>query len=506
MTGHEQRESSEQSRVRTYGNWRRPLSAGLGPLTVAGTTTLLGGFSAAVVAAVFARALAVAAVIAAVTVAGVAVTSIRLSGRPIVVRGAGWVTHQRSRSRRHHLYAAGLVAPVGAGQHRLPGIAAQTELWDCVDAYDQPFALIHARATHDFSVAVRCSPTGAELVDAAVVDRQVAGFGEFLTRLGLEEDLVACAITVQTAPDPGIALADLLAAQRTVNPPGFADEVMDEIAATYPAAAAVVDTVVQLTWRGTSDGRRRTVVDMAADIGAALPEIIRGLAGTGAGTRSRAMTSAGVAAFVRRAYDPEQAPTIAELGDTAAAISWSDAGPTAHVNAWGSYTHDSGTSVVWSMTEPPRGTVLSNVLETLLVPHGRIAVKRVTLLYRPFDPKESADTIDHDVQSADFKVGQQNRVTARDRADLAAAQQSAEEEAAGAGLVGFGMLVSATVTDPALLARARQTVERRLAGPARIELRPCYGFQAAAFAATLPTGIVLPRHTLIGRQHTRSAR
>ncbi len=216
------------------------------------------------------------------------------------------------------------------------------------------------------------------------------------------------------------------------------------------------------------------------------------------------MTSAAVSAFVRRAFDPEQSTAIAALGDEGAAVDWSQAGPAAHVNNWASYTHDSGTSVVWSMSKPPRGTVLSNVLEALLAPHTRIAVKRVTLLYRPFDPKESADTVDQDVQSADFKVGQQNRVTARDRADLSAAQQAAEEEAAGAGLVGFGMLVSATVTDPDQLRRARQTTERRLAGPARIELRPCYGFQAAAFAATLPTGVVLPRHTLIGKQKARS--
>jgi len=93
-------------------------------------------------------------------------------------------------------------------------------------------------------------------------------------------------------------------------------------------------------------------------------------------------------------------------GDTDAAIDWSQAGPAAQVNNWSSYTHDSGTSVVWSMSKPPRGTVLSNVLEALLALHGRIAVKRVTMLYRPFDRKQSADTIDRDVQSPDLKVAQ----------------------------------------------------------------------------------------------------
>lgn len=484
---------------RTYSHWRRPTGGGLGPLTVAGTGLLLGGGVVTVVMAVFVKSLLGAVVAALLAAVALSATTVPVAGRPMVVRAAGWVAYRRSRSTRRYLYAAGVVAPVGTGRHQLPGIASGTRLWDCVDAYDQPFALIQATATHDFSVAVRCSSTGAELVDQVAVDRQVARWGEFLAQLGLEEHLVGCSVTVQTAPDPGVALTQLLAAQRGQDPPALAVQVMAEIADTYPQASAVVDTVVQFTWSGIAEGRKRPVAEMAADIGASVPELLQLLVGTGAGTRPRAMGSAAVSAFVRRAYDPAQSTAIAALGDAGAGIDWDDAGPVSHTAHRDSYTHDSGHTVVWSMSRPPRGVVHSDVLHDLLAPHDRIAVKRVTLLYRPFDPKLAADTVDHDVQAADFKTGQQNRVTARDRADSLAAAQAAEEEAAGAGLVAFGMLVSATVTDPADLPRARATVQNRLAGPARIALRPCYGYQPAAFAATLPTGIVLPRHTLLGR-------
>jgi hypothetical protein len=82
---------------------------------------------------------------------------------------------------------------------------------------------------------------------------------------------------------------------------------------------------------------------------------------------------------------------------------------------------------------------------------------------------------------------------ARDRASLQAATRAAEEEARGAGLVRFGMIATATVTDPEHLPLAAKTVQA-LAAPARLRLRPALNNQAAAFAAGLPLGLVLSQH------------
>jgi hypothetical protein len=70
---------------------------------------------------------------------------------------------------------------------------------------------------------------------------------------------------------------------------------------------------------------------------------------------------------------------------------------------------------------------------------------------------------------------------------------TAEEEANGAGLVNFGMVVTATVTDPTRAADAKAAIEN-LSATARLRLRVVTGAQDSAFAAALPLGIVLPKH------------
>jgi hypothetical protein len=74
-----------------------------------------------------------------------------------------------------------------------------------------------------------------------------------------------------------------------------------------------------------------------------------------------------------------------------------------------------------------------------------------------------------------------------------ASEATAREEARGAGLVNFGMLVTATVTSTSQCADARAAVDN-LAASARIMLRPVFGSQDSAFAAGLPLGLVLPAH------------
>ena len=81
--------------------------------------------------------------------------------------------------------------------------------------------------------------------------------------------------------------------------------------------------------------------------------------------------------------------------------------------------------------------------------------------------------------------------------DSAAA--TASEEASGAGLVDFGMLVTATVNSQGELPDAAAVVDN-LAASARITLRPVYGSQDSAFAAALPLGLVLPKHLKVPAQ------
>jgi hypothetical protein len=234
---------------------------------------------------------------------------------------------------------------------------------------------------------------------------------------------------------------------------------------------------------------------MAAEIGTRLPGLSARLGMTGAG-EAVPMAERQLAEMVRAAYDP----TVSSLIEAARAsggsgLTWSDAGPVMAQETFGDYRHDSAASITWGMSEAPRGEVLSSVLTGLLAPHRDVARKRVTILYRPHNPAVAAQIVERDRRNALFRLGG-TKPPARDVANASAAEQAAREEAKGAGLVRFAMLVTATVESSADLPAAAAAVEV-LAPPARIQLRRMYGSQAAAFAAALPIGIVLPDHLMV---------
>jgi hypothetical protein len=153
------------------------------------------------------------------------------------------------------------------------------------------------------------------------------------------------------------------------------------------------------------------------------------------------------------------------------------------------------------MTEAPRGQVFSNVLANLLAPHPDIARKRVALVYRPYDTAAAVRVVESDRRDATFAASGRRVGRARDLISVEAANRSAEEEAVGAGVVRFGMFVTATatatatatVTDDQDLALAASVVDS-LGTSARIRLRRAVGAQAATFAASLPLGLVTSAH------------
>ncbi|MDQ2729251.1 MAG: hypothetical protein M3Y91_15645, partial [Actinomycetota bacterium] len=220
------------------------------------------------------------------------------------------------------------------------------------------------------------------------------------------------------------------------------------------------------------------------------------LAAAGAGT-AEPMTTAQLAAAVRVAYEPTVHALVEEAGAANAGIAWADAGPSAAQEAADHYWHDGATSVTWAMSQAPRGLVFSNVLAKLLAPHRDISRKRVTLLYRPHDSARSAELVERDRRDALFAAQGSGRKgpSARNLVSVQAAEQAAREEARGAGLTRFGMLVTATVIDAdrSRLRQVESTVDS-LATTGRIVLRRLWGSQSAAFLACLPLGLVIPSH------------
>ncbi|MEJ5869373.1 SCO6880 family protein [Pseudokineococcus sp. 5B2Z-1] len=483
--------------ARTYGNWRRPLSAGIGSFGLIGTAIVFAGFIAMIVANAIGG-LIPAVITALVAVAALGVVVIRdRHGRSIGQRVVGRMAWANARRLGGHLYRSGVLGRTRWGTHQLPGLLAASSLSEHLDSYSRRFALLHVPSTGHYTVVLATEPEGAAGVDAEQVDSWVANWGAWLAQLGDEPGLTAVSVTVETAPDTGTRLRREIALHADPDAPVVAQAILAETARTAPDGAATVRAWVALTFTaaaGPAGGRRRKADEVGHDLAARLPGISAGLEATGGGV-ARPLSAQGLCEVVRGAFDPDAVRLLEEAHAVGATpeLSWTDVGPTATESTWDHYRHDSALSCTWSMTVAPRGTVRSSVLEHLLAPHPRVDRKRVTMLYRPVDSARAARIVEQDKRNADVRATSTKRPSSRVLVEQRAATATADEEAAGAGLLSFGMLVTATVSDAARLEDAMATVDN-LAATARLTLRPVHGSQDSAFAAALPLGLHLPAH------------
>ena len=482
---------------RTYGNWRRPRSAGLGQLGLVGTGVLMSGVVVVILAVAIVGVIAALVVLAGL---GLLLSSLLVhdrhgrTGAQLITARIGW---WRARGRGSHLYRSGPLGQVPWGTFQLPGLAAASRLSEWRDGYDRPFALLSVPSVGHHTVVVAVAPDGASLVDQEQIDVWVARWGQWLASLGDEAGVVAASVTVETAPDTGDRLRREVGSRIDPHAPELAQRVLREIVEDYPAGSATIKAWVALTVAGSYRGRRGGSEEVARDLATRLPGITQRLRGTGAGT-ARPVAAQELCEVVRGAYDPQAARTIEEArgqGQTPK-LRWLDTGPAAAEARWDSYAHDGAVSVTWAMSSAPRGEVQSDVLWQLLAPHRDVARKRVTLLYRVLDAGTAARVVEADKRNADFRVNSATRPSERALREQSSAWATAQEEARGAGLVDFGVLVTATVEDrgdASELAQAAATVET-LAATARLGIRRVYGSQDSAFLACLPLGFVLPRH------------
>jgi hypothetical protein len=273
----------------------------------------------------------------------------------------------------------------------------------------------------------------------------------------------------------------------------------------YAAGSNDVRMWVALTFSSLVHGKRMRVDEFAQEIKPRLRALGEQFHGAGVGG-ARALTAQQLCELVRGAYNPSAAELIedAHLAGHPVPLSWSEVGPAGHETFWDCYAHDDALSVTWAMTGAPRGVVHSNILQKLLEPSRQVARKRVTLVYRVIDPATAARTVDSDVKAAQTAATSSKRPKAAQVHELRLASQTAEEEARGAGLIDFAVLVTATVdgNDPGARKIAKATVEN-LGATARLMLRELTGSQDSAFAGALPLGLALPEYTRVPREVRR---
>lgn len=417
-------------------------------------------------------------------------------GRTLVHAASAWLAHARAKASKATIYRSGVLSRIPLGRHMLPGLLASSELSEHTTARGTPFALIRYPTTRHYAVVIECSPEGRSLVDDETVDFRVAQWGHWLSTLASEPHLHAASVTVETTPDSGARLRRQMRATLADDAPPLAQQVYQEIMEHYPAGSAQVRAWVTLVFRGGTR-RRRNAQEVALEISTRLPELTSNLQHVGAGV-ARPLTAQQVCEVVRAAYDPASAAVmeVAKADQEVPELSWDDVGPVTAEAAWDHYLHDSGISRTWAMTLPPRGEVYSGVLTKLLEPARGVDRKRLTMTYRPFDPARAVRAVESAVDKAEFRVTGSARPTARAKAARAAARRAADEEARGAGLVQFDMLVTATVSSAQALPDATAMIDS-LSAAARVQLRPVNGSQDSAFAACLPLGVIPSDHSRI---------
>ncbi|HEY0470766.1 MAG TPA: SCO6880 family protein, partial [Kribbella sp.] len=297
---------------RTYGNWRRPASAGIAGLGTLGTGLILGGLVLILIATMAGGLLG--AVMSAGGVGGCLLLMVTKDkhGRSAVQRISNRLGWEWATMARRNDYRSGPLGRTGWGRFQLPGLAAVSQLSEFEDSYGRPFALLHYPSTRHYTVMINAEPDGASLVDEDQVDIWVARWGQWLASLGHEPGIVAASVTIESAPDTGIRLRREVARNLRQDAPPIAQAMLAEVVQTYPEGSALLTARVALTFKGTDrGGRKRQDTEIGRELAARLPALTQSLSATGAGA-ARPVTAQELCEAVRIAYDPAAAVLIDE--------------------------------------------------------------------------------------------------------------------------------------------------------------------------------------------------
>ncbi|QCU79610.1 hypothetical protein E7744_14925 (plasmid) [Citricoccus sp. SGAir0253] len=495
--------SAESVRIepQVFGNLTVPRRSGLGGLSMGVSLALVPVVLLGILFLATGRWVLAFGIVALAAVAVLLLKVTTRQGRSIYGRITLRLAQRVKEKSGRDVYLAG---PTGKGTPdgatRLPGLMAKSELAEFTDSYGNPFGLIRVAGAgvYNYSVVIEAHPDGDSLVDREQVDHRVAVWGAWLTQRGLDEGIRGASVTVESAPDSGLRLTGLLEANRVEESPDYARGVTERIGQTYQGGAPQLVARVAVTF----DGRRRDgkagdrgLAEMAEEIGTRLPGLVGGLQGTGAGS-VKACTAAQIIDFTRVAYDPTVASIVEEMqASGGTGLGWEDAGPSFAQDSFEHYRHDRAVSKSWTMYQGPAGNFTANSLKRVLEPSPGLLRKRVTLLYRPIPAERTTALVQQEQNDAAF-AGSQTRRNARAALRQAAAAKTAAEEAQGAGLTRFGLIVTITGTSEDEL----KPWDKRIPGlvaPARLRVRPALANQAVTFQAGLPLGLVLPDHMLI---------
>ncbi|MEV6071817.1 SCO6880 family protein [Nocardia sp. NPDC052001] len=484
--------SAQLAEERTYGGWTRPRREGLWGM---GWTVSVAAFVAVVLALLVLMLIGplpavVLVVVEVLTLAPLAISSGGRTGYERAILMIGWM---RTCLRRENIHLAGVFSKFGSC--RLPGLMAASKLYESTDAAGYRFAMVHMPSHHLYTVLIKCWPQGARAVDQDRVDQWVGAWGNLLATLGEKPDVEAITVVVDSLPETGNRLAGEVNNLTRDDAPEPARLMMAQLAEQLPSESVRMESWCSISFRATTPARRKVPAEQAEEIGRRLPLIVAALAD--AGVRARPMSGEETIAMVRRSWDPAAEADLEECAERGESheVSWDDAGPVSHDEKYGHLLHDGTVSVTWECDGAPEGVVRERVLQRLLAPNDQIPRKRVAVIYRPHSAGDAAEIVDSDYKDA-LVAEQTERGVGSATAAIrrGATEQAREEQARGHGVTRFGYLVTVTArTDTEV--PSIEAITKDLTSQARLKIRRCYRYQAAAFAASMGAGVLLPEMT-----------
>ncbi|WP_045821445.1 SCO6880 family protein [Williamsia herbipolensis] len=488
--------AADRDALLLYGRWERPRSTGLFGMNW-GVTVMAGFLVIAVIMTfVFTQSLPVTGVLALLSVIGMAPLVYSRGGR------TGWemtilrLQFSWAKLRKQTIYRGGVFGQV-PGSARMPGIAAGSHMYSYELRDGRRFGLIHYPSKNHFAISLAVQPQGQERVDQWQINEWVAGQGDFLARLGASRGAVGAEVVVESVPDAGARVGAEVRRMTDPNAPAYAKQVMAETVLDRGSARVRSDVRLTLTFAPLREASSREVADQAAEIGRRVSTLI--VAAAQAGIAAAPLSAGELCIYPTRAYNPELVTDLEKIAGTTESddLRWTGTGPITAEEGWGEYRHNGFTSVSWEMAAPPAGQVPSDTLLPLLAPRMDVPRKRVTIIYRIHSTADAVKLVDNDFREA-LAAEQSKRGVVSASASLRVQNTNAarSEQARGAGLTRFGMIVTATVAAGDDIPTLRSEIEA-MGDSARIGLRRCWGYQAAAFAGSLGIGVVLPEYATI---------
>ncbi|MGB6244604.1 SCO6880 family protein [Gordonia sp. (in: high G+C Gram-positive bacteria)] len=491
--------NTHSNNVILYGRWERPRSSGLFGRTW-GETLFAGGVIVSVILLrLFTNSWPLALTVLTIGVAIFIPLIIRRNGRSglelIAMRFQFW----KGARKGENIYAGGVFGVI-PGAARMPGIQGDTRLYEYELRNGDRFGLIHAKARDHYSVFLDAQPQGQERVEQWQINAWVHNWDLFLANLGTVQGLVGCVVVIESVPDNGYRVREEV--KRLVDPaaPEYAKRVMMETATERVSARVRNEVRIQLTFSRQRSADSAEVADQGAAIGRVLSSIVdRAVA---AGLSARTISAADLCVAAARAYRPELTRELeamagaGEHGD----LRWDMVGPRGCKGEWDSFVHNGYRSVTWEMSAAPAGTVAHDTLLPLLAPRADLEHKRVAVVYRPHGIADAVRMVDADFKDAlaaeQAKTGVGSAAASLRVDNTRAARQ---EQARGAGLTRFGLMVSLTAPRDADMPTLAAEVEG-LGSASRLTLQRMWGGQDSAFAGALGLGIVLPEYASINRR------